>query len=82
MNVTLRRKTLRYRFRMTHVPGVRHTAADGVSRHHVSEPTGVHFPDDVATLSHDIIYPPRSLLEINYVRRVYVVSVISGLFGF
>ena len=53
---------------MAHVPGVRHKAADGVSRHPVSEHTGVH-----PTLTHDIIYPPRSLLEVNYVRRVYVI---------
>ena len=34
-------KTLRYRFRMVHIPGVRHKAADAISRH----PTGTTTPD-------------------------------------
>lgn len=59
----LKEKSLRYRFRIVHVPGVRHRAADGVSRHPVSEPTGIHLPDDVATLYQDVTYPPRTLLD-------------------
>lgn len=49
----LKEKTLRYRFRMVHIPGVRHKAADAVSRY----PTGsklpelLHLPDDVASTS-------------------------------
>ena len=37
----LKEKTLRYRFRMVHIPGVRHKAADAISRH----PTGTTTPD-------------------------------------
>ena len=37
----LKEKTLRYRFQMVHIPGVRHKAADAVSRH----PTGTTKPD-------------------------------------
>ena len=37
----LKEKTLRYRFRMVHIPGVRHKAADAVSCH----PTGTTKPD-------------------------------------
>ncbi|KAK3704765.1 hypothetical protein QZH41_000934 [Actinostola sp. cb2023] len=37
----LKEKTLRYRFRMIHIPGVQHKAADAVSRH----PTGSTNPD-------------------------------------
>ena len=37
----LKEKILRYRFRMVHIPGVRHKAADAVSHH----PTGTTTPD-------------------------------------
>ena len=59
----LKEKSLRYRFRMVHIPGVRHLAADGVSRHPVSEPMSMHLPDDVAILSNDDTYPSRILLD-------------------
>ena len=59
----LKEKSLRYRFRMVHIPGVRHLAADGVSRHPVSEPMNMHLPDDVAILSNDDTYPSRILLD-------------------
>ena len=58
---SLKEKSLRYRFRLVHVPG--HRAADGVSRQPVSEPKGVHLPDDVATFSHDVPYLASSPLE-------------------
>ena len=46
----LKEKTLRYKFRMTHVPGIRHRAADAVSRHPTGteSPTKLHLPDDMA----------------------------------
>ena len=47
----LKEKSLRHLFRIVHIPGVRHTAADAVSRHPVSEPTPLGFPDDVATIN-------------------------------
>ena len=49
----LKEKTLRYRFRMMHIPGVRHKAADAMSRY----PTGPRdlpaypIPDDIANIS-------------------------------
>ena len=48
----LKEKTLRYRFRMMHIPGARHKAADAMSRH----PTGsscppiLELPDDVSSV--------------------------------
>jgi hypothetical protein len=45
----LKEKTLRYKFRMVHIPGVKHKAADAVSRH----PTGSRNPD-LLTLQDDI----------------------------
>ncbi|KAK3884222.1 hypothetical protein Pcinc_011498 [Petrolisthes cinctipes] len=46
----LKEKSLRYRFRTMHVPGVRHVAADAVSRRPVGEPTSMMLPDDIATI--------------------------------
>ena len=43
----LKEKTLRYRFKMEHIPGVKHCAADGLSRY----PT--HHNDSITTLAHD-----------------------------
>ena len=45
----IKEKTLRYKFRMVHIPGVRHKAADAISRH----PTGPTNPD-ILTLLDDI----------------------------
>ena len=55
--LNLKEKTLQYRFRMTHVPGVRHAAADAVSRHPTSDSEQLTLPDDVAYIT-----PPHSLL--------------------
>ena len=60
----LKEKTLRYRFRIVHIPGVRHRAADGVSRHPVGTPTGIMLPDDVASLTHEVMCPLGHLLDI------------------
>ena len=48
----LKEKTLRYKFRMVHIPGVKHKAADAVSRHPngPSSPEKLHLPDDVAII--------------------------------
>ena len=50
----LKEKTLRYRFRMTHVPGVKHRAADTVSRHPTGDsyPPKMHLGDDISTITH------------------------------
>ena len=42
----LKEKTLRYRFRIIHIPGIKHRAADCVSRHPASDPELLHLPDD------------------------------------
>ncbi|VDI76071.1 Hypothetical predicted protein [Mytilus galloprovincialis] len=46
----LKEKTLRYRFRMIHVPGVKHHAADGVSRHPTGDPEKLILLDDIAAI--------------------------------
>ena len=52
----LKERTLRYRFRVTHVPGVKHKAADAISRH-PSGPTdqpGIPLPDEFAAVLTDL----------------------------
>ena len=46
----LKEKTLRYKFRMIHIPGVRHKAADALSRHPTgsTSPEMLVLPDDIA----------------------------------
>ena len=46
----LKEKSLRYRFRVVHIPGVRHAAADAISHHPVGVPTPLSLPDDIATV--------------------------------
>ena len=46
----LKEKTLRYRFTMIHVPGVRHKAADAMSRHPTGHPEKMHLTDDIALI--------------------------------
>ena len=47
----LKEKTLRYHFTMVHVPGVKHKAADTLSRHPTgsTKPDLMRLPDDIAT---------------------------------
>ena len=47
----LKEKTLRYRFRMIHIPGVKHRVADGLSRHPVDPAETIELQDDIATMS-------------------------------
>ena len=51
----LKEKTLGYRFRVIHIPGVKHRAADAISRHPTGEPVKMDLPDDVAPLQDEII---------------------------
>ena len=46
----LKEKTLRYRFRMIHIPGVKHHVADGLSRHPVDPAETIELQDDIATI--------------------------------
>ena len=46
----LKEKTLRYKFRIVHVPGVKHLATDCLSRHPVNDAVQLVLPDDIATV--------------------------------
>ena len=51
----LKEKSLRFKFNLVHIPGIRNKAADGTSRYPVGKATGLNLPDDVATLSHILL---------------------------
>jgi hypothetical protein len=60
----LKEKTLRYRFKMVHVPGVKHRAADALSRHPTgpTNPERMLLPDDVAaTTDSEATFPFNDL---------------------
>ena len=61
----LKEKTLRYKFRMVHIPGVKHKAADAVSRHPngPSSPEKLHLPDDVANIDESNNAPTLDLYQ-------------------
>ena len=54
----LKEKTLRYRFQMVHIPGVKQCVADGLSRHPVDPAEVLNLPDDIATVSRSEESPP------------------------
>ena len=56
----LKEKTLRYKFCMIHIPGVRHRAADALSRHPTgpTSPELLTLPDDIAAASEPSIPLP------------------------
>ena len=49
----LKEKTLKYRFQITHIPGIHHTAADTLSRKPVGEAKLLDLPDDASPISSD-----------------------------
>ena len=51
----LKEKTLKYRFHITHIPGIRHVAADTISRNPVGAANHLHLPDDASPISTDDI---------------------------
>ena len=51
----LKEKTFGYRFRVVHLPEVKHRAADAISRHPTGEPVNMDLPDDVTPLQDEII---------------------------
>ena len=61
----LKEKTLKYRFQITHIPGINHTAADALSRKPVSEAKHLHLPDDASPISNDPNLPtlPHNFLK-------------------
>ena len=50
----LKEKTLRYRFTMVHIPGVKNRAPDTLSRHPTGDPSPdrLHLQDDISSASH------------------------------
>ena len=63
--LNLKEKTLQFRFKMIHVPGIRHTAADALSRHPISTPTETPVTDDISSIlstatQHDFLLSIRS----------------------
>ena len=58
----LKEKTLKYRFRIAHVPGIRHAAADALSRHPVGSSRHLTLPDDAAQVSPSDSTMSRTLL--------------------
>ena len=51
----LKEKSLKFRFKLVHIPGIHNKAADGMSRHPVGEANHLELPDDIATLSHILL---------------------------
>ena len=47
----LKEKTLRYRFRVVHIPGAKHRAADCLSRHPYGDPDKLYLQDDIPSSS-------------------------------
>jgi len=65
----LKEKTLRYRFNMIHIPGIKHKAADSISLHPTGDtnPTRMHLMDDTSAISivqsHDYTIPSPTILH-------------------
>ena len=59
----LKEKTLRYRFKMIHIPGVKNRASDTVSRHPTGNqhPPKMHLTDDISTASNTSQSHPGSV---------------------
>ena len=49
----LKEKTLRYRFRIIHIPGAKHKVADALSRYPTGKADKLLLPDDIAAIGHD-----------------------------
>ena len=84
----LREKTLRYRFRMVHIPGVKHRATDCISRHPTGEPEKLLLTDDIASIHSSLttITHSPSLMDglhtsttCTFIEDTVVVSAISSL---
>ena len=70
----LKEKTLRYRFHMIHIPGVKNRAADALSR----RPTGsecpplMELPDDIAATQESVSFLPPSALHGSFLAGIRV----------
>ena len=60
----LKEKTLKYRFHITHIPGIRHVAADTISRNPVGVANHLQLRDDATSVStdKDLLTIPHSFL--------------------
>jgi hypothetical protein len=72
----LKEKTLRYRYRMIHVPGIKHKAADVASRYpsRSNHPETMHLPDDIAMLEEEPSNPSLRDSRRSFMAGVYVVE--------
>ena len=62
--LNLKEKTLQFRFQIVHVPGIRHHAADAISRHPTGESDQLLLPDDIAAITpHSFLSAIRSYHE-------------------
>ncbi len=63
----LKEKTLRYRFKLTHIPGVKHRAADGLSRYPSNQTDSITLPTDESLTQtspiNDSPYTPVNLVR-------------------
>ena len=68
----LKEKTLRYRFKMIHIPGVRNKASDTMSRHPTGDPHPLrfHLQDDISAITH---------LELDALTRMDAISSLHSL---
>ena len=58
----IKEKSLRYRFRVLHIPGVRNTVADALSRNPVGDAEIPDLSDDVAATQQTTTRPPNEIL--------------------
>ncbi|RLJ22718.1 hypothetical protein DJ031_00320, partial [bacterium endosymbiont of Escarpia laminata] len=72
----LKEKTLGYRFRVVHIPGVKHRAANAISRHPTGNPVKMHLPDDVASLQDGAL--PAGLPTLPEVRSSFLAGIRCG----
>ena len=71
----LKEKTLRYRFRMIHVPGVKNKVADAASRYPSRIDTDMlHLQDDISTITEDPSIPSLRDSRRSFMAGIYVVE--------
>ena len=61
----LKEKTLRYKFRMVHIPGVKHRATDCLSRYPTNEAVQFILPDDIAMVDSEDSVVSTAVLTLN-----------------
>lgn len=72
----LKEKTLRYRFHIVHIPGVKHWAADTLS-HHPTRPTDpekLPLPDDIASVKDALDLPSLTDIRCSFLAGIRMVD--------